>query len=339
MAPHEEDTLLSLLNMPPPGAVRRWALKVVAGPLAGAVFDASKDLTVGRGPEASIRCNDPTVSRAHAAVRRRGELLFIEDLGSRNGTLVEGVRIAGATQLREGNRVDLGALGFRVVREDEHEILESKRLYDAATCDPVTGVFNRSYFDIQLACAVAGARDERKPLALLLVDVDHFKRVNDRFGHLTGDAALRAVGQAIASAVRPHDTVARWGGEEFVVLLPGTSALEAALIADRIRRKIEQLDMSALGMDRAVTVSIGVSCESDGAAWLPSELLGAADAAVYRAKAEGRNRVHVYSDESDFETQQVRKQSSVVRPTSAPPTETRVGAPHDDATMSLTRRA
>jgi diguanylate cyclase (GGDEF)-like protein len=311
VAPDEDtDTQLSLVTMPPFAPLRRWALRAVAGPLAGAVFEATKDLTIGRGPAANIRCTDPTVSRDHAAVRRRGDQLFIEDLGSRNGTLVEGTRIERATPLCEGCRIDLGALSFRVVREDESEIRESKRLYDAATCDAVTGIYNRSYFDTQLARTLDTAPGERRSLALLLVDLDYFKSVNDQFGHLTGDAALRSVGQAIMSGVRPHDTVARWGGEEFVVLLPGTSSLEGALIADRIRRQIEALDTTPLGMDRGLTVSIGIASTPEGGGSSSAELVAAADSALYRAKAAGRNRVYAYSEEMDFETGLIRKKTA-----------------------------
>jgi diguanylate cyclase (GGDEF)-like protein len=343
MMSHDEDTdtQLSFVSMPQAVSLRRWALRAVAGPLAGAVFEASSDLRIGRAPAADVRCNDPTVSREHAAVRRRGDALFIEDLGSRNGTVVNGQRIERSTRLWEGQRVDLGALSFRVVREDEHELSESKRLYDAATSDPVTGVHNRSYFDMRLSGALESAQHERRSVALLLVDLDYFKSVNDRFGHLTGDAALRCVGQTIASVVRPVDTVARWGGEEFVVLLPGTSMLEAALIADRVRRQIEQLDTAQLDMDCPLTVSVGVAAEPECGACSPPALIAAADIALYRAKAEGRNRVHVYSEETDFETQRVRRQgdSSGVLP---PSTQTRITPGrdgHDESTIALPRRA
>jgi predicted signal transduction protein with EAL and GGDEF domain len=133
--------------------------------------------------------------------------------------------------------------------------------------------------------------------------------------------------------------VARWGGEEFVVLLPRTSALEAALIADRIRRHIESLDTQSLGMDSNVTVSIGVATEAEGGGSMPSELMSAADVALYRAKADGRNRVHVYTDEGDFETQLIRTRRCRTAPPPSMTQSTSRGEANDEATMALSRRA
>jgi diguanylate cyclase (GGDEF)-like protein len=176
-----------------------------------------------------------------------------------------------------------------------------RELETAASTDAKTGLLNAVAWEHFAERELARAAREKYTLAVIIIDIDRFKRVNDRFGHLVGDQVLRRIGRAISAEVREYDGVGRFGGEEFVVLLPDVGAVEAIATAERIRARINQLRISDLvdGLaeagDDLMSVSIGVSTSAFGADDV-ADLLRAADAALYRAKAEGRNRVVLADD-------------------------------------------
>jgi len=158
--------------------------------------------------------------------------------------------------------------------------------------DPLTNLFNRRYFNEQLAMEFERAHRSHAPLALQMIDIDHFKRINDRFGHDAGDRVLRAVAELLAQNARSGDIVCRWGGEEFLILMPGSTSAAAKRRADEIRVRINE-QVEIVGGSR-VSVSIGVACYPDHASD-PESLLDVSDRALYIAKGEGRNRVVVAS--------------------------------------------
>jgi diguanylate cyclase (GGDEF)-like protein len=158
------------------------------------------------------------------------------------------------------------------------------RLERQSRADPLTGLGNRRAFDEALAAELARARRAERPLGLVIVDVDHFKRFNDRHGHQAGDDALASVGRVLLAEARAGDRACRIGGEEFAVVLPGADEAAAAAVAERIRRGVE----GAPAQER-MTVSLGVaSMEGEEDA---ESLVARADARLYAAKAAGRNRV------------------------------------------------
>ncbi len=160
----------------------------------------------------------------------------------------------------------------------------------AATTDALTGLPNRRYFEEYVDLLGRGRRAD-DAVGVLMVDVDRFKELNDRHGHATGDAVLRAIARTIAAAVRDLDVPARYGGEEFVVLLRNPSRAVALEVGERIRAAVERLDLREMGVEK-VTVSVGVTVGEGGANRVP-ELVDAADRALYRAKRFGRNRVEL----------------------------------------------
>lgn len=163
-----------------------------------------------------------------------------------------------------------------------------------AATDPLTGLPNRRQADEVLVRLVAAARRTGRPLAVALVDLDHFKAINDRYGHTAGDVTLRETGAAIRAFLRCSDHVARFGGEEFLLLLPDTSGTDAMAVAKKLRRRIAGLEVAEL--DGGVTASLGVAAfPQDGDS--PDELINAADAALYRAKENGRDRVEGAGEE------------------------------------------
>jgi diguanylate cyclase (GGDEF)-like protein/PAS domain S-box-containing protein len=176
-------------------------------------------------------------------------------------------------------------------------------LEQLATRDGLTGLANRRCFDDTLQAEWTRAMRARQPLSLLMVDVDHFKAYNDTHGHLGGDECLKRVAEAVASEMRANDLVARYGGEEFAVILPNQSLKGAAIVAERIRRRVERLQLpggAATSKDgaipmRPVTVSIGAATALVSNEHTAGELVAIADAALYRAKHLGRNRISMQS--------------------------------------------
>lgn len=164
------------------------------------------------------------------------------------------------------------------------------RMRGLAQTDGLTGVANRRTFDETLAQELLVSTAQHRPISLVLVDLDHFKRLNDTLGHQAGDKVLKAVATTLARACRPSDLVARYGGEEFVVILPGASGEAAARVAERLRAGVAEL--TTVGVAGSVTASLGVATCADGVVGADA-ITQAADRALYRSKAEGRNRVTV----------------------------------------------
>ncbi len=222
----------------------------------------------------------------------RAVQVTVEDLGSANGTLLNGEPVARAV-LRDGDKIQVGKITvLKFTYADELEENLRRRMHDAALYDALTKGCNKQHFLERLDVEVSYARRHRGPLALLMLDVDHFKRVNDTFGHPAGDRVLAMVGQVITGTVRTEDLFARYGGEEFAVLCRGTDSDGAMALGERLRERVQAAALDCDGRPVAVTVSIGVG------SWLEQpdsskRLIDEADQALYTAKRAGRNRVVV----------------------------------------------
>jgi diguanylate cyclase (GGDEF)-like protein len=182
------------------------------------------------------------------------------------------------------------------VVETLRDLTEEKQaqiaLEQLATRDGLTGLANRRCFDHTLLAEWQRALRQQQPLSLLMVDVDNFKQYNDAYGHVGGDDCLKRIATAVASEMRANDLVARYGGEEFAVILPNQSLKGAAIVAERIRCRVEGLRLPNLGApQRYVTVSIGAATAIASHEHQPAQLVATADAALYRAKHMGRNRI------------------------------------------------
>ncbi|MDO8931251.1 MAG: GGDEF domain-containing protein [Rhodocyclaceae bacterium] len=190
----------------------------------------------------------------------------------------------------------LAVLSGRMRRDNLALVTTASRSLEfeqAASVDSLTGLHNRRWLSEAFPRAIRRCEQDTAPLCLVMADIDHFKRLNDEHGHLTGDAVLRAVARCLAESLRSPDLIARYGGEEFAILLPQTDTAEGRLIAERLRQSVEGMSLAALtaGTVRQVTISCGVA--PLGLDTSLDKLIAAADGALYRAKEGGRNRVEV----------------------------------------------
>lgn len=180
--------------------------------------------------------------------------------------------------------------GLRIVALQKALLASNQQLEELSHTDPLTGAANRRSFDEELVLRFEHARRYKRPLSLAMIDIDHFKQINDIYGHQAGDTVLRCVAKVLQRVTRQSDVVSRYGGEEFAVVVPETQLLEALQFAEKIRVAVATEDLGA-GMPPRVTVSVGVATFGYTALANAAELLRASDAALYRAKANGRNRV------------------------------------------------
>ncbi|MBI2897356.1 MAG: GGDEF domain-containing protein [Deltaproteobacteria bacterium] len=272
----------------------RACLIVITGGAVGELHPLDRPVTVmGRGREADVRIDDGGISRRHARVVRLEEGGFVlEDLGSTNGTFV-GEKPVERHDLVDGDRIGLGRTTvLKFTMQDELEETFQRQMYESAVRDPLTRAFNRKYFMDRLRTELSFANRHRTSVSLLLLDIDHFKRINDTRGHLAGDCVLRSLCGQLHKLVRAEDVVARYGGEEFAVLVRGIDPRSTEILAERIRRSMESLGVPWPGGDMRITVSIGIGFTPDGVALdTPEKIIAKADENLYAAKNAGRNRV------------------------------------------------
>jgi diguanylate cyclase (GGDEF)-like protein len=269
---------------------------VVSGGIPGTMLPLSEQsTTLGRSADTTFQLDDLTVSRQHALVSvDSAGGVHISDEGSANGTFVNGDRIARhcPRRLEDGDRVQLGTtVVLKLVRLDPRDERFQRELFERSVRDPLTGLYNRGYFLSQIGVLAARGAAQEVGLAVLMLDIDHFKRVNDQYGHLAGDGVLREVAAVIRESTRAEDLVARYGGEEFVIALPVSVPELATERAERIRGALADRRIDARDDEIQVTASLGLSFGPPGRARQTMALLQTADQALYQAKADGRNRV------------------------------------------------
>ncbi len=283
----------AIVSRPPPKS-RRGALVMLRGMETGRMFLLAQGETtvIGRARDAHVRFEDKGLSRQHARIVREGDRHFVEDLGSHNGTFVNGARVTRA-ELHDGVRIALSpsvVLRFNLVDDDDERV--TKQLFEASTRDALTNIYNRRYFDERLAAEVAYAHRHEGLLGLVMIDVDHFKQVNDKRGHLAGDTVLQAVARRISTLIRAEDVFARYGGEEFVIIARGVPVDGLKVLAERVRRVVQDTSIHYESDPLRVTVSAGVATLNECDAHATGDLLVAlADERLYRAKHAGRNCV------------------------------------------------
>jgi diguanylate cyclase (GGDEF)-like protein len=275
-----------------PSVADRAVLLRMDGVQAGLIVGLENfPFTVGRHPTNLLRVDEDSISRFHARIVRSDDEYVVEDMGSRNGTFVAGKRVTRA-RLDHDSWLQFGPrVSFRFSLTDVREERLMRKLYESSTRDALTGAYNRLHFEERLRAEVAYAVRHRSQASLLIIDLDHFKRVNDTYGHPAGDAVLKRACDACMRALRTEDVFARFGGEEFGVVLRGIELKGATRLAERLRQAVAAEVIEHEGQRIQVTLSAGAAslacCDSPSS----DELVAVADRRLYAAKQAGRNRV------------------------------------------------
>lgn len=263
-----------------------------------------QQIILGRGEESDVVIMDQSVSRRHVQLTCRklidkGEKEDIRvvlcDLGSKNGTMVNYRKVRRAV-LKPGDKICIG----RVILKFEYKDLADQNFFDEiyrlATTDSLTMLLNRAAMMRVIRDEIEKRNRYRRRLSVVMIDIDDFKNLNDSLGHLVGDRALQSVAGVLRRALRRQDRAGRFGGEEFILVLPETGLRGAAALSERIRIDLEATIARELGLERTITASFGVATYPlDGGD--SENLIDHADIALYRAKAKGKNRVEIWRRE------------------------------------------
>jgi two-component system, cell cycle response regulator len=246
--------------------------------------------TLGRDEDCEVVLHDADVSRRHASIELKNGTYLLRDLGSTNGTSVND-RIVTEQALQSGDRIGIGKVILKFLRGYDVEKQYHETIYNMTILDALTGVPNRRFLMEALRREIVRSHRHGRPLSVAMIDVDHFKKVNDRFGHLSGDAVLRELCSRFRASVRADEVFARYGGEEFALVLPEARPEQAREMAERLRALASAKPVVFGEKTMPVTVSLGLSFtqgESDVTAEI---LIGRADKKLYDAKQTGRNKV------------------------------------------------
>jgi two-component system cell cycle response regulator len=305
------------VEIPTRGRERRPALVFLRGELLAVPIPLERDeVILGRALEADVRVNDARASRLHARIttERDSQTGFaryrITDLGSTNGTVLNGQLVTDAL-LQDGDKIVIGEHLLRFDMLDEIDREFQRQIHRLLVHDELTGLLTGKSFFSELRREAARAEAESRPFCVLMMDIDHFKRVNDTYGHLVGNQTLEEVGAVIMRSLRAGDVAARFGGEEFAAFLLDAQYAQGLVAAERVRSAVEEHSFPITRHSSAelepqthkITISLGVASFPDDARD-PIELVELADTALYRAKRSGRNRVCAYSASAEDNQEQ-----------------------------------
>ncbi len=253
-------------------------------------FLYDSDISIGRLSSNAVMLYDDSVSRQHARIISIGDQLVVEDLGSSNGTYINDKPIRIRTALQNGDVLRIGDILLKYFSSENIESVFHDKIYRMATIDTGTGMFNKQYLFETLESQFRFCRDFARPLSVIYYDLDFFKKINDTHGHRCGDFILRKSAQLAKACVRKDDVLARFGGEEFVAVMPDSDKRAATEVAERIRKSISEFEFEFERNIVRATVSLGVATIHSA---LNSyvDLLDDADRKLYLSKQAGRNRV------------------------------------------------
>jgi two-component system cell cycle response regulator len=272
------------------GPKQESCLVLLTGPEIGKRIPFVDDkLAVGRDGTCQVSLRESSVSRNHAEIIIKNDDAMVHDLGSTNGTYVNDSLITKAT-LRDGDIVKFGRVIFKYLSGTNIENAYHQEIYRLTTTDPMTQIYNRRFFMDGLDREVSRSRRYKHAMALLMIDLDHFKNINDTYGHLAGDHVLKMVGRSLERSLRREDILCRYGGEEFAALLPETGREIAIEVAERLREAVSKRAYTFDGFPIPVTVSIGVAGLNPTDDKTGLTLLKRADNRLLSAKKQGRNQ-------------------------------------------------
>ncbi len=249
------------------------------------------EVIIGRSADCDVSLDITALSRKHCVVFRQGKNVFVRDLDSTNGTFVNGEKIE-TRVLKNGDRVFLGDICvFKFAFTDQIDLDINRMLFDKATRDPLTGIYNRTYFQENCRKEFLFHHRTGLPLSLVFFDLDDFKLVNDRYGHTCGDMVLKDVVLVVKGKIREIDFFSRYGGEEMVILMKNTDYPAAMKKTEILREALSGHKFEYGATSLSVTASFGVVTLKNGNFNSFQEMLAAVDSMMYKAKQEGKNRV------------------------------------------------
>ena len=276
-------------------------LVVIRGPELGRRFDlvATRPLHIGRQDICDIILDAEEISRRHCKVAAHLKHFVLTDLGSTNGTYINGQRVS-ARELTDGDLIEVANVTFKYITSANIELAYHDEIYHLSTTDGLTRAHNKRYFMEYLRREVSRCRRQQRSFSLILIDIDHFKRVNDIFGHAAGDSVLIQLTELLAGNIRHEDVLARLGGEEFGIVLPEVDAAGARRCAEKLRILVDEMDYQLQDSVIPITISLGVATTKQQVEDAEA-LMAAADRRLYLAKQGGRNRCCDATDEPDQE--------------------------------------
>ena len=257
---------------------------------SGMIDVPRRRFVIGRGKACDVDLADTAVSRRHACLEPDGTEFVLLDMASTNGTFVNDERIH-RHRLAAGDFVRIGSHILKYLASDSIEVQYFDTIYSMMIHDGLTGVHNKRYFVESLERELVRSNRHRRPLSLLMLDIDHFKQVNDTHGHLAGDEVLRELAHRLETTVRQDEVLARYGGEEFAVILPESDLDASCSLGERLRELVADAPVQVNDLSIAVTVSLGIATTNGDRQASIEEIVSAADAKLYEAKRSGRNRV------------------------------------------------
>jgi two-component system, cell cycle response regulator len=293
---HEQAQAATLITVPelPPPALKRDACLVQiypTGPGMGCRYNlAQSSVVVGRATECEICLEDLSVSRHHLRIQPGIDGYYVIDLQSTNGTFINDKPVS-MCKLMDGDYLRVGIIIFRYLAGGNIETEYHEEIYRLTIIDPLADIYNKRYFLDYLDRELARSIRHRRPLSLALFDIDRFKEVNDRFGHLGGDHVLRELAEVVKKTVRREELFARYGGEEFALVWPETTRDKAVYISEQIRDLVAKHSFSYAGKSFPLSISLGVVTIEGGSNVSLTDLIRQADEKLYLAKQSGRNRV------------------------------------------------
>ena len=264
-------------------------LVMIYGPDLGRRYPLeNNELRIGRGGDNDMVIDMDNVSRVHARVYKKDDGIYVDDMDSTNGSYVNDIEVK-TDRLRNGDLLKIGGAILKFIQGGNIEALYHEEIYRMTIVDGLTQIHNKRYFLEFLDREMARCSRYDRPLSLVMFDVDHFKRLNDTYGHLAGDYVLKRLSELVAKHVRKEELFARYGGEEFAIIMPETTGKKAGIFCDKIRRMLESTPFVYEGKEVSVTISLGLA--TMGRHREPLAFIKAADEMLYLAKTNGRNRV------------------------------------------------
>jgi diguanylate cyclase (GGDEF)-like protein len=271
-------------------AGKEACLVVIYGDELGKKYNLNTNsVLIGRSSKCDIQIDQESISRNHSKIVNTGKSILVRDLGSTNGTYVNDEPVEEHT-LHDGDLIKIGRTIFKFLSGGNIENAYHEEIYRLTTVDGLTQISNKRFFMETLEREIARAHRYQRALALVMFDLDHFKNINDTYGHLAGDYVLKHLASAVRQKIRREDLFARYGGEEFAIVLPEIPLAAALSFAEKVRQVVEEKEFRFENASIEVTISMGVAASDDQTKDVET-LIKVADERLYAAKAGGRNQV------------------------------------------------